>query len=504
MAFDAERYDREVIKPLRGQHGRLPPGNLAARYAVEPGWTAQDLVRHLAVVRRFWQDRAVGPDSRAEICRLLIRADEELIRTAGELMNDPAWWQEHGAAPPGTSPRQVRNRIRDEVSAARTTMPTERGPDQTSVWGGERPVDPSWRAEARAFILARLDGPAGAAASAPPVRTAGAEGGDTGAAATAGAAASGQRATDSPEFVPELTVTALGARGDQCRVRVSWRDAGPAQVRIRRCATPPPWRAKTPLSRAEMEAFGAELTGSREESDGEVRLIAEVPVGYHLYVPFLIDRERVTMGRFVALGIAEPVRRLLAERRGDDVVVTWIWPHGARYAVVEWATSDATSRHEVSRSAYASGNGFRIPAVTRPTVARVTVVSDVVGDEARSAAREVVLPPRPVAVSYTLNRQPLWYVRRRLTVRIRADAELTGVTVTVVLGAEPTLPEDAEQGTVLAESGPLDLRAGEPHDLEVIVPALPRRGHPYWIRCFVRGPVPTVVALPAVESMKVT
>ncbi|MEU8073364.1 hypothetical protein AB0B20_26785 [Micromonospora sp. NPDC049151] len=499
MAFDAERYDREVIKPLRGHHGRLPPGDLAARYAVEPGWTRAELIRHLTVVRRFWQDSAVGPDSRAEICRLLIRADEELIRTVGDSMTDPAWWQEHGAR--ASRPREsMRRRIRDAMAEARhfAAPPPTTGPAPVRAGGGA--VDPSWQAEVRSFVLARLEDPAGATTS--PVRpadTAGGAGadresttaGDTGSATTAG--------------VPELTVSVLGARGDRCRVRVSWPDAGGREVRVHRCASPPPWTVGSALPMTVLDTFGEELTGARETSDGETGFVAEVPVGYHLYVPFVIDGERLTAGRFVALGIAEPVRRLQAERRGEDVVLTWIWPHGARRAVVEWPAPGGTMRHEVTRSAYAGANGFRIPAGTRQSVARVVVVTDVVGDEVRSAVREVTLPARPVAVSYSLHRSPLWRAgRRRITVRLQADAVLVGVTATVVLGSEPTMPGSVEEGSVLAVAEHLELRPERPHDLEVAVPSLPRRAHPYWIRCFVHGPVPTVVALPAVGSMKVT
>ncbi|MFR9775148.1 hypothetical protein ACL02O_03715 [Micromonospora sp. MS34] len=514
MAFDADRYDREVIKPLRGQHGRLPAGNLAVRYAVEPGWTAAELAAHLAVIRRFWHDRAVGPDSRAEICRLLIRADEELARTVGDLMNDPAWWQEQGVATSGTEtgPTAMRNRVRD--AGSRATPAVERMPDASGAVEADA-VDASWRAEARQFLLARLDDPTATTTAVPGdrrgVRRPGA-GSATAASApgqpdvvAAGSAWPAVERSGPPHLVPEVTVAALGARDDRCRVRVSWRDSGGDRVRIRRSGTPPPWAAGTALPRAALDEFGVELAGRMEHGDGEVRLTAEVPVGYHLYVPFRVDREWVTVGRFVALGIAEPVRRLRAERRGDDVVVTWIWPRGSRYAVVEWPAPDGVQRREVSRSAYAGANGFRVPAVTQPVAFRVTVMTDVAGDEVLSPPREVMLPPRPVSVSYTLNRHWRWYVgRREVTVRLRAEAELSDVVATVVLGAEPTMPEDAAQGTVLTERGPVDLRPGEPYDVSVLVPPLPRRAHPHWIRCFVRGPVPIVVALPAVESMKVT
>lgn len=92
MAFDEARYEREVIRPMRGQHGRLSDNDLVRVYAYEPGMKVDDLRVHLRKVRTYWNQRATGPDSRARVCRQLLAADEELRRKLGAELNDPAWW----------------------------------------------------------------------------------------------------------------------------------------------------------------------------------------------------------------------------------------------------------------------------------------------------------------------------------------------------------------------------------------------------------------------------
>jgi len=92
MAFDPDRYEREVIRPLRGRHGRIAD-DLPRLYAVEPGMTGAQLQEHLRRLRTYWNQRASGPDSRAQVCKQLLATDEELQRTPGVALSDPDWWQ---------------------------------------------------------------------------------------------------------------------------------------------------------------------------------------------------------------------------------------------------------------------------------------------------------------------------------------------------------------------------------------------------------------------------
>jgi hypothetical protein len=92
MAFDRQRYEKEVIGPLRGRHGRLPDDDLPRRYAVDASMRTEDLRNHLRELRRYWNSKAGGADSKARVCRQFLAADEELQRSAGAEMYDPQWW----------------------------------------------------------------------------------------------------------------------------------------------------------------------------------------------------------------------------------------------------------------------------------------------------------------------------------------------------------------------------------------------------------------------------
>ncbi|HZN73966.1 MAG TPA: hypothetical protein VFC00_20045 [Micromonosporaceae bacterium] len=93
MAFDEVRYEQEVIRPMRGKHGRISDNDLVRVYAYEPGTSADALQAHLRKLRTYWNQRASGPDNRARVCKQLLAADEELRRRLGAQLNDPAWWE---------------------------------------------------------------------------------------------------------------------------------------------------------------------------------------------------------------------------------------------------------------------------------------------------------------------------------------------------------------------------------------------------------------------------
>ena len=92
MAFDAARYERDVVRPLRGRRGSLPDPLL--RYGVDPGMTRGELDAHLRRVRAYWSQKASGVGNLGAVCKQLLAADEELKRTVGARLNDPTWWAE--------------------------------------------------------------------------------------------------------------------------------------------------------------------------------------------------------------------------------------------------------------------------------------------------------------------------------------------------------------------------------------------------------------------------
>jgi hypothetical protein len=96
MSFDAGRYEREVVRPMRGRSGPLTDDDLLRRYAIGPGLTdPAELAAHLRRLRTYWNQTASGPDSRAQVCRRLLAADEDLQRRPGVDLASPAWWRQY-------------------------------------------------------------------------------------------------------------------------------------------------------------------------------------------------------------------------------------------------------------------------------------------------------------------------------------------------------------------------------------------------------------------------
>jgi hypothetical protein len=93
VAFDPGRYEQDVLKPLRRQQGKLH-NDLLVLYAIEPGMSREALNEHLRKLRMLWNQKAGGRTGLAQVCQRLLSADEELKRSPGADLTDPAWWRE--------------------------------------------------------------------------------------------------------------------------------------------------------------------------------------------------------------------------------------------------------------------------------------------------------------------------------------------------------------------------------------------------------------------------
>jgi hypothetical protein len=471
--FDAARYDREVLRPLRGAHGQLPPGDLLARYAVDLTMDAAALTAHLAEIRAWWGFRATAPDFRAQVCGLLLAADRDLQASVGPAMTDPAWWREQASevTAPAGAPEAVEE-------------PAPQAP------AGPRP-EHDWRVGARAQFwtaLAALD-VAPAAGSGAPVRV-----------ATAGA----RPAAVAEPLAWRLRVEPTTADGDRCQVELSWPGELPPGVRVRHAAELPPFPPGAEIAWSAAQRWGADLPGTVVRRGDRTSLAATVPTGYRVYLPFEVDGDRARAGRPVTLGVADPVQRLQADRDGTGAVVTWVWPGGAQTAQVEWITDTGTERQLVTRGEYAADRGFPLAdarAGGRVEVRALTAVGD---GMAFSPAAVTTVAPAPVEVRYTLQR------RRRLggdhlVLALTADRDCTGLEAVVVAAPGEFLPLDATCGVETARLGPLRLTGGVPDRHVLRWPRVPKPDRPFWIRCFVRHPTqPVSVADPPTDHMRIS
>jgi hypothetical protein len=134
--FDAQRYLREVLRPLRGQPNPAQAVDLAVRYAVDPGMKRADLELRLKSVRQLWLRRVNGVDGIAAVCRALVNADQDLVRAVGDAMLNPAWWpgnrgsssaRREPAAGPTKRHCGARDRLRATPVPRRSQRTTGRG-----------------------------------------------------------------------------------------------------------------------------------------------------------------------------------------------------------------------------------------------------------------------------------------------------------------------------------------------------------------------------------------
>jgi hypothetical protein len=469
--FDAVNYDREVLRPLRGSHGQLPPGDLFIRYAIDPNMDAEALSVHLFEIRAWWQSRKEAPDFRAEVCKLLIRLDEELQATVGEVMNDPAWWREQARTPLAASP---------------VTAPEQ--PTAGPVEGGPLPR-PDWRADGRAQFwraLTLFD-------RRPSARAAAAE-------AVAPGGRPRRTATTESDSL-SIVVEPLVADGDRCQVALSWSGPPSGVVRLRCSPFSPPFSAGDEITWAEAREWGEELTGPVVDRTGRTVLTTVVSTGYQIYLPFQVEGDHARVGRPVGLAISDPVLHLHVVRQGIAAVATWVWPGRATAVQAEWTSGDTTEHRTVTRAQFAADHGLRIEDARRGGRLEIRALAALGDGVAHSPPTAVGIDPAPPEIRYDIRR------RRHLrgtdvVLTFTADRDCHDLRVEVLVAPGELVPLDVDRGEVIERLGPLDLLRDVTLEFSMPWPEVSKRERPYWIRCFFRAPQPVSVTDPTRDHMR--
>ncbi|RFS82683.1 hypothetical protein D0T12_24880 [Actinomadura spongiicola] len=298
-----------------------------------------------------------------------------------------------------------------------------------------------------------------------------------------------------PEPVYELDAEVDG--DDPGLVRVRFDPPGNGAVELVLSPGPPPWprSALVPL----------------EEVRRETRRLACAPV------PGGLEVRPGAGGWLLAVSVAEggaaigayhrhvnlpPPRRLVADRRGDHVHVGFDWPPDVAEVDVVYQVggdalhgSESSSTRTVTRAAYDTQGGIRLPVPEDEPVALSVAAAGTVGGSrvtgppvtARVAARAVV--------RYDVLRSgPPW--RRSLTIRLTSSRPLRVARLSLVLRAGRVMPHRAADGETLGawEQVPV------PGELSLAVPDASR---PYWLRCFADDDV-VELADPPVRTLQVT
>ncbi len=299
-----------------------------------------------------------------------------------------------------------------------------------------------------------------------------------------------------PEAQP-VTLTATPTTGAGLMARLSWSQRPGNEIVVRSSPQPCPWEYGQVVALAELASYGIELDGTRTAKDESMTLVAAVPPGRSYCVPFTLDADGAVRGQDAVVAMVDPVRRLRAQRFGDDVRVTWLWPDKVSAADVCWAGG----RRRITLQQYRDEGGCQLRGfLGAPRVEVGAVMLDESG-ESRSDMMSVVVEERPPPLTYQLRRRGYHLFSGVTCVVTLSGAEpISGVTVIIVAAAGHAMPLSPQAGVELLRQ-PVVIDPAVPVVLEVPVPRLTK---PYWLRCFLAEPAAALLVDPPVGQLKVS
>jgi hypothetical protein len=181
-----------------------------------------------------------------------------------------------------------------------------------------------------------------------------------------------------------------------------------------------------------------------------------------------------------------PVGQLRALRRGDRLLLTWVWPEDSVAAQIRWASDeDRPGLHgsaRCSRRRYEHDGGFELPAgqVGVTITVEALAYGDQLDGEPVSSLR---VEPRPPAVRYDPSVRKGWR-KWDVTVTFTGESDCALPRVLVVLGAGSYMPASTGEGEVVHVVSGQSLTAGSP--FSVSFGLAPQRGT-RWLVCLPDG-----------------
>jgi hypothetical protein len=302
-----------------------------------------------------------------------------------------------------------------------------------------------------------------------------------------------------------LTAETISVANDIARIRLRWPRSAGSAVRIRYSNRPPQWTEGAVVPVDQIEHYGTEAAGDQGGPGAQGILEADVPLGYHVFVPFALGGTGAVVGRAVGLGVIDSVRQLEIRRTGTRATLSWVWPPEVNLAEVEWSEpTEAPVVRRITRGQYTSGGGLTLTVGPQGAVASVRAI--VVGSlgEAVSPPAVATVEAQALRLSYRVARPSRLASLRSAQpwkMRITVDNDCSGVDLSLVVARGLVVPLRPDQGIVVQRFTDLTLAAGVPLELEVPPPHGISR--PYWIKCFVTRPASVMVTDPPINEMKV-
>jgi predicted Ser/Thr protein kinase len=279
-----------------------------------------------------------------------------------------------------------------------------------------------------------------------------------------------------PDPVPELRIEPVGT--DPEWLRASFPAPGWGTVELWELAAPPeqPVGARLPVAALPGRPLPAvPMPGG---------LMLAAPAAPAVLLAVTVSGELAAVGAHREWRPLSAPAGLRAQRRGDQVLLTWRWPVDVGTVEVAWRATGPGHpdwrRHRVSVARYRTEGGTTL----RPTGGRryeLAVASVVPG-----SYHELVGPPAvttieiPVPGAYTIS----WPGRAERQVHATVTVGQRVRVPRLLLVVADEWPLSPAAGELLAEARDVELGPGRPRVLRAAAPPRPR---PYWLRCFAPG-----------------
>ncbi|GAA4627170.1 hypothetical protein GCM10023196_038320 [Actinoallomurus vinaceus] len=282
------------------------------------------------------------------------------------------------------------------------------------------------------------------------------------------AVTAGVHAAATPAARPD-PVDELGVEHDAAgRLVVTFDPPADSEVELVAMDGPPPWPPGTTLPLDEVRRAGRILRA--EPAPGGLA----VQAGPGVLLAVSVAGDVATVGAHREHVSLTPPRELIAERRGEVIMLGFDWPPDVTEVEVVWRTAAGeTRRLPVGRAGYDAHGGVRLPAPPDETVTiEVAAAATAHGQRVTGTPATTVVTGR-TTVAYEIHRPRL---RGPLTVTLTAAAPVRLRRLLLVARSGP-IPQRPADGRTVMSWEDLDV----PARLEVTLPRLPR---PFWLRCF--------------------
>lgn len=319
------------------------------------------------------------------------------------------------------------------------------------------------------------------------------------------------RETSAPVRIEATPRGAIAAAGEfQARVvnsgnthilECSWRDVEGYVVDVWAFPiTHPPLPSRVASDSELMAAGGQRLTPmpGGGVADGHVVRRFAAGDGMFAYLPVTVDGQGGLLGASIIAGVAPPATNVIAERFGDAIKVSWVWPEGDYLMEVAWLEGGRTKSKRVTRAKYRLDGGVTLSPAT--AIAKIEVATVV-----RAADEEWVSVG--VAVDYAAAKPPVPYtltLRKPLlgspSARVALDpGGFSGeIEVELVCATGPFMPPRPSDGSTVGRER-VTLVAGKTSTLDFSLPKLPS---PFWARLFAVDGSGIVLLDPPTSQMK--